>query len=200
MKRQCYVFILLAATASVTSAAAYGQQTSGAPPTPDPSTCPMHERHEKEKQRRAATSSESHTGHLSEVNRRGEDAMGFSQTETTHHFRLTASGGAIEVEVRDARDTANVEGIKSHLKEIAVMFAAGDFTTPFAVHAQIPPGVTTMKRLKAAITYKFEGTERGGRVRITTRNAEALASIHDFLRFQIADHQTGDPTEVRHLR
>lgn len=53
-----------------------------------------------------------------------------------------------------------------------------------------------MRRLKAVIKYQFEETERGGRVRITTGDAEALAAIHEVLRFQISDHQTGDAIEV----
>lgn len=31
------------------------------------------------------------------MNKRGTEAMGFSQTDTTHHFLLTANGGAIQV-------------------------------------------------------------------------------------------------------
>jgi hypothetical protein len=31
---------------------------------------------------------------------------------------------------------------------------------------------------------------------IETNNPKALKAVHDFLRFQIAEHQTGDPTEV----
>ena len=38
--------------------------------------------------------------------------------------------------------------------------------------------------------------ERGGRVRLRTSNPEALAAIHEFLRFQIEEHRTGDPVEV----
>jgi hypothetical protein len=34
-------------------------------------------------------------------------------------------------------------------------------------------------------------------VSIKTANAEALAAVHEFLRFQIEDHQTGDPLEVK---
>jgi hypothetical protein len=64
------------------------------------------------------------------------------------------------------------------------------------IHAQTPPGAPVMKRLKAAIQYQFENTERGGRVRIATRNAAARAAIHEFLRFQIADHRTGDSGKV----
>ncbi len=66
------------------------------------------------------------------------------------------------------------------------------------IHAQTPPGVTVMKRLKAEIKYQFGERERGGRVRITTNNTEAIAAIWEFLRFQIRDHRTGDSTEVSH--
>jgi hypothetical protein len=38
--------------------------------------------------------------------------------------------------------------------------------------------------------------KRGARVRIATANAEAVEAIHDFLRYQIKDHQTGDSLEV----
>lgn len=133
-----------------------------------------------------------HGSHLAEVNARGERAMGFSQTETTHHFRLTSDGGLIQVEAKDADDDANRERVRRHLAHISKMFAAGDFDTPMLVHARTPPGTDVMARLKDEIVYAFEETERGGRVRITARSPAALAAVHAFLRFQIKDHQTGD--------
>jgi hypothetical protein len=33
----------------------------------------------------------------------------------------------------------------------------------------------------------------GGRVRIATANRDALNAVHDFVIYQIQDHQTGDP-------
>ena len=77
------------------------------------------------------------------------------------------------------------------------MFAAGDFNTPMLVHSMMPPGTATMTRLKADIKYKYEGSATGGRVVISTSNKEALAAIHEFLRFQIKDHATGDLLTVR---
>jgi hypothetical protein len=53
--------------------------------------------------------------------------------------------------------------------------------------------VPVLQRLKAEVKYEFQKTERGGTVRITTSNPEALSAVHQFLRFQIDDHQTGDP-------
>ena len=131
-----------------------------------------------------------------EMNSRGDHVMGFSHEKTTHHFRLFADGGSIEVSANDAQDTATRDQIQMHLSHIAQMFAAGNFQAPMLIHDQVPPGVPTLQRLKAAVSYRFEKTDKGGRVRIVTMNPEALNALYEFLRFQISDHQTGDPTSV----
>jgi hypothetical protein len=133
--------------------------------------------------------------HHDAVNRRGDHAMGFSHENTAHHFRLLKDGGAIEVEARDSSDAASRDAIRQHLGHIAKLFAAGDFDVPMFIHDQVPPGVPAMKRFKDEIRYRFEKTDRGGRVRISTGNAEAVKAVHEFLRFQITDHQTGDPLD-----
>src|SRR5450759_2425616 len=134
---------------------------------------------------------------MGEMNKRGDRLMCFDHDKTTHHFRLLPDGGFIQVEANDAQDIANRDQIRMHLSHIATMFADGNFKAPMLIHDQTPPGVPTMQRLKAEITYKFENTDHGGRVRIMTRNAEALNAIYEFLRFQIKEHQTGDPLEVK---
>ena len=134
--------------------------------------------------------------HHHEVNRRGDTVMGFSHLKTTHHFRLFRDGGEIEVLADDPADTATRDQIRMHLDHIAKMFAAGDFEAPMLIHATTPPGVPVMKKLRADIVYTFEPTASGGRVEISTRNPSALRAVHEFLRFQIADHQTGDSTKV----
>lgn len=137
-----------------------------------------------------------HTEHLAMVMQNGEKHMGFSQTQTTHHFLLMKDGGAIQVEVNDPADTSNRDKIRNHLKEIAKQFAVGIFTTPFAVHGRIPPGIPVMDELKQDIRYKYEETDNGARVRISTQNPKALVAIYEFIKFQIKDHQTGDSTNV----
>lgn len=134
--------------------------------------------------------------HHDEMNKRGDKGMGFDQVKTTHHFRLFTDGGAIEVSANDAGDTTSRNQIRSHLKHIAMLFSDGNFSIPMFVHDQVPPGVETMKQQKTAISYKYEETEHGGRVRITTSSAQALTAIHEFLRFQIQEHQTSDTQEV----
>jgi hypothetical protein len=133
----------------------------------------------------------------SEMNQRGEQGMGFSQTATVHHFFLSPDGGVIQVEIKDPADRADRDMIRAHLSHIAQAFANGDFAIPMFVHDTLPPGVPEMKRLRGKIRYSFEPSARGGRVVISTTDKEAMAAIHRFLRFQIEEHKTGDPTEVR---
>ena len=75
------------------------------------------------------------------------------------------------------------------------MFSDGNFLIPMFVHSQTPPGVTEMRDKRAEISYTLEELPTGGRVRIITRNPDALNAVHDFLTFQIQDHHTGDKTE-----
>jgi hypothetical protein len=56
-----------------------------------------------------------------------------------------------------------------------------------------------MKEKRTEISYGFEELPSGGRVRIKTTNPEALKAVHDFLRFQIEDHHTGDRTDIESL-
>ena len=137
----------------------------------------------------AQTGADHHTG----VNQRDDQVMGFSHEKTTHHFRLYPDGGAIEVSANDPADTESRGQIQMHLSHIAQMFAAGNFRAPMLIHDQDPPGLPAMQRLKKEIAWRFEKTAQGGRVRIVTENAEARSAVHQFLRFQISAHQTGDP-------
>jgi hypothetical protein len=130
--------------------------------------------------------------HHAAVETHGDEAMGFAHDRTTHHFLLAGSGGAIEVKANDPGDSASVDAIRSHLAHIAMMFKSGDFSAPMFVHSTIPPGVTTMKLLKKKIRYTYEPLDAGGRVRIESSDPVAVAAVHDFLRFQITDHETGD--------
>lgn len=130
---------------------------------------------------------------------RGDEIMGFSHEKTTHHFRLYADGGTIEVEANEAEDAASRDQIRSHLGHIAAMFAAGNFQAPMLIHAQNPPGTEAMKRLRDRIQYRLETTPKGARIRITTKDPEALRAVHEFLRFQISDHQTRDSLDLSKL-
>jgi hypothetical protein len=143
-------------------------------------SAPQHQRHEPD-----------------DVTRRGDAVMGFSHDRTTHHFRLRAAGGEIEITARDPNDEESATAIRGHLRHVARMFAGGDFTAPVLIHAQNPPGTDVMTARKAAIAYDVETIAGGARLRLVTSDREALDAIHSFLRFQITDHGTGDPLTIQ---
>jgi hypothetical protein len=78
------------------------------------------------------------------------------------------------------------------LKSIADDFARGDFGKPFQTHAEVPPGVLVMQEYARVITYRYEDVPHGGVVQIRSADSRALEGVHDFLRYQIAQHQTQD--------
>ena len=53
-----------------------------------------------------------------------------------------------------------------------------------------------MSRLKDQIHYQLKETLQGAKIEISSKNEEALKAIHDFLRFQISDHKTGDSVDI----
>ncbi len=133
--------------------------------------------------------------HRANVDHRHDEATGVAHEGTVHHFLLTKDGGSIGLEVNDASKAEERDRIREHLQVVARSFAAGDFALPMLIHDQVPPGVKVMKERKNAIQYAYAPNENGGVVRISTRDAKALDAVHEFLRFQIRDHGTNDPTE-----
>ena len=148
----------------------------------DPATCPMHAKHTSQ--------------HHEAVDQRGDHVMGFSHEKTKHNFRLYKDGGAVEVRANDAADAESVASIRKHMQEIANDFAASDFAKPKEIHGRVPDGVPVMRELGGRILYLYEELERGARVRIQTAEPRGVEAVHQFLRFQVDDHRTGDSLTV----
>ena len=52
--------------------------------------------------------------------------------------------------------------------------------------------LTPLRSASCPIAYVYEDLDAGGRVRLTTTDQTALAAVHEFLRYQIREHGTGD--------
>ena len=170
IKKSCLIFTIVA-TVVLTGSVACAQQSQPADP--------QKSKHDS----------------MESMNERGDKVMGFDHTRTTHHFLLRANGGVIQIEANEKSDTASRDEIRQHMRHIARMFGEGNFSAPMLIHEQNPPGAEVMKQLKAKINYEFGENERGAFIRISTDDADALKAIHEFLRFQIKEHMTGDPLE-----
>ncbi len=127
---------------------------------------------------------------FAELQERGRIAMGVDQYTSTHLFDALPDGGRIELQ-RDVDDPEGVAAIRLHLQDIATLFQRGDFRIPGYVHAREVPGTAVMAEKKDVIRYEYADLPRGGEVRITTSDPEAIAAIHEFMAFQRSDHRAG---------
>ena len=103
---------------------------------------------------------------------------------------VTLQGAAASTQTAQT-DSAGVAQIRKHLREIAAAFKKGDFSIPAFVHQQSVPGTAVMAKKRDVITYTERDLPRGGEVRITTKDPEAIAAIHEFMAFQRHDHHAG---------
>ncbi len=123
---------------------------------------------------------------------RGQEVMGVDQYASTHHFTDLPDGGTI-VLLSDEGDSTDVAAIRAHLRDIAGAFGRGDFTSPGMVHHETVPGTDVMKAKASEIRYEYAERERGGEVRIRTRDPEALTAIRAFLAYQRDAHHAHMP-------
>jgi hypothetical protein len=118
----------------------------------------------------------SHEEHLKQMQKdeaqkkRGAEAMGFDQDATVHHFRLAATGGSIEVTVKEQSDQNAITAVRSHLRSIAGEFANGQFDKPFQTHGEVPSGVVEMQKSSQKIAYRYDDLPQGDVVRIETKD------------------------------
>lgn len=109
-----------------------------------------------------------------------------------HHFTLLKNGGTVVAQMKNPKDTQSRDQLRLHMAHMAKMYAEGYFRGPEFIHAQEIPGVAMMKQLKDEIHYEYHDTDLGGQITITSSKEKAIAAVHEFLRFEIKNHQTGD--------
>lgn len=130
---------------------------------------------------------QSHDTSYAALQARGKMAMGVDQNASKHVFDDLADGGRIELQA-DSADSTAIGAIRAHLQTVASAFKAGDFSTPAFVHSGAVPGTDVLAAKRSAVTYQFAPLARGGEIRITTRDPEALHAIHQFLAYQRREH------------
>jgi hypothetical protein len=193
IKTIAFCFTLLVAFLFANTARSDEHASTSTAPNGPMASCPMHAQH------MAAANADHKADHSAKhgagVDGR-HDTFGMSHSTSTHSFRLFADGGAIELRANAAADQATINAIRTHLQQVAGQFKDADFSTPAFVHGYKPAGVAQMERVRRDISYRYEPVDAGGRIRITTKSAEALAAIHDFLRFQVTEHRTANTSKI----
>lgn len=135
----------------------------------------------------APLSAQAHDTSYAQMLARGQMGMGVDQRRSHHVFDDLPDGGRIKLQA-DSADSTAIAAIRAHLSTVASAFQAGNFSTPEFVHDGPVPGTDVMTARHTVIGYAFAALPRGGEVRITTHDPEALHAIHQFLAYQRQEH------------
>jgi len=127
---------------------------------------------------------------LSRVNK----VSGFDSERVVRHFYILKNGGAIEVSAKDPNDEATVKAVQVYLKKESDLWTKGNFENQTAIYGRLPEGTPQLKKMRDEVTFEAVREDNGGVLRMFTVNPQARSAIYDYLRFQIDQLKTGDPT------
>jgi hypothetical protein len=125
---------------------------------------------------------------------RAAKVSGFDSDRVTRHFYVLKNGGAVEITAKDPNDEATTKAIQAHLKKESEQLAKGNFEIVSGIYGRTPESAPQLKKLRDEITYAMVPQENGGVLRMLTVNPTAKTAVHDYLRFQIDQWKSGDPT------
>lgn len=119
---------------------------------------------------------------------RGVGVMPFDQAKTSHTFTTTPSGGVETVVANDPGDTAQIELVRGHLRQVAAAFTAGDFSDPAAIHGTDMPGLAALAAGASRLRIVYNDIPSGGRVTYDSTDRALVTALHDWFAAQGNDH------------
>jgi hypothetical protein len=125
-----------------------------------------------------------------EVATRGADVMPFSLTATTHVFTKTADGGTQRVVAKKAGDVAQIQLIRTHLRDIEAQFRKGDFSGPAHIHGDDMPGLAQLKAANPGeISIAYRDVPGGAELAYRSSNPKLVSALHRWFDAQVSDHK-----------
>lgn len=119
---------------------------------------------------------------------------GLDLTKVDHHCYLLKHGAAFEYTAKNAEDKETIAAIQKFVTTQVKQLEKGNIEQFAALYGKTPDSLSGMKRLKREINFDGAPSDNGAVFRFLTTNAQALAAVQDFARFDINEFKTGDPT------
>ena len=127
----------------------------------------------------------------------------YDRHRVVHHFYLYTDGGLMTLAVSDPSDAETRKAVRACVQRVSQLMVMGDLAKLREQFGENVPGldrIVEARARKATITVRSSTPDEGSQIILTTADPIALQALHDFLRFQIADLNTGDSPEVRDRR
>lgn len=122
------------------------------------------------------------------VHQHSHHVMPFEMGKTLHVFRMTETGGVLQVVVRDSSDTNQIRMIRMHLSHEAGAFAKGDYSDPATLHGAGMPGLAELKANYAKIKVSYLDLPNGAQLVFETKELKLITAIHRWFGAQLSEH------------
>lgn len=104
-------------------------------------------------------------------------------------FAKTTDGGIMHIAAKPGSDSKQIELIQQYLKQTAAEYSKNDFSSTERFHGTDMPGLARMKAAKSgAIKYQYKALPNGAQILFSTKSAELLSALHDWMEAQIKEH------------
>jgi hypothetical protein len=130
----------------------------------------------------------SHPSRQAEVAERGRSVMPFDLDRTTHRFTPTADGLVEVVTADQPGDGEQTTLIRTHLRQEAQRFQAGDYADPARIHGPQMPGLSELSAGAGRIEITYAAVPDGATIRFRTDDPALVQALHAWGAAQVADH------------
>jgi hypothetical protein len=117
-----------------------------------------------------------------------QQMMPFDLNRTTHTFTQTTDGGVQKITVNDPADTRNLVLIRSHLRDEAEQFRAGNYSDPAKIHGMDMAGVKDLEQGAARVSVVYDEIPGGAQVSYTSTEPALVTALHAWFDRQSTDH------------
>ncbi|HEX8926526.1 MAG TPA: hypothetical protein VF786_12080 [Terriglobales bacterium] len=118
------------------------------------------------------------------------------ESKIERHYWLLKNGGAIEMVCKAPCDSSTQATIQQYLDALAKSFEKGSFEAEFVTGTTAPVSLANLKKLRDEVTFHAASSDVGYSLRMLTVNPQARDAIYDFMRYEITNRKTGDPTTL----
>jgi len=116
--------------------------------------------------------------------------MPFDLNKTTHLFTKTDQGGVQKIQVKDPKDTEQVELIRTHLQKEKELFDDGDFSDPATLHGEAMPGLSVLEQSADKLEVEYTDLPDGAQLTYLTDDEKVIDALHMWFMAQLQDHGT----------
>ena len=128
------------------------------------------------------------------------DPVHYDRHRVVHHVYLYPDGGMMTLTVSDPSDAETRKAVRAFVQRVSQLMVMGDLTRLREQFGDAVPGldrIAEARRRKATITVRSSTPDEGSQIVFSTMDPVVLQALHEFLRFQITDLNTGDSPELR---